>query len=64
MLHFGAIGGGEKLIKDERIRQYLSDRFGIIGFNSDVYQVQMESIDGALLETIKSPVYYFVFYIP
>lgn len=45
VLHFGAIGGGEKLIKDESIRQKLSDRFGIIGFDSDVDQV-MESIDG------------------
>jgi hypothetical protein len=45
LLQFGAIGGGEKLIKDESVRQKLSDKFGIICFDSDLDQV-MESIDG------------------
>lgn len=44
-LRFGAIGGGEKIIKDESTRQKLSDKFGIVCFDSDIDQV-MESIDG------------------
>jgi hypothetical protein len=41
------MGGGEKLIKDESIRQKLSDKFNIIDFDSDVDQF-IESIDGKL----------------
>ncbi len=44
VLIFGAIGFCEKLINYESIRQKLSNRFSIIGFDSDVDQV-MESID-------------------
>ena len=44
-LRFGAIGGGEKLLKDDRLKQQLSDKFGIMCFDSDLDQV-MDSIDG------------------
>ncbi len=45
MLKFGAIGGGEKLIQDDNLKQKISEKFGVAAFDSDLDQV-MESIDG------------------
>jgi nucleoside phosphorylase len=45
MLKFGAIGGGEKLIQDDSLKQKISEKFGVAAFDSDLDQV-MESIDG------------------
>lgn len=45
VLRFGAVGGGEKILKTESLRQKMSNQFGVVCFDSDLDQV-MEAIDG------------------